>query len=69
MGHFSNTIFLPLSDRLSDKGLDLGGVASITVALRDMSDYAAVNGEYIKNFSAPNPPSREVVISQTPFCK
>ena len=43
-------------------GLALEDVASITVALRDMSDYADVNGEYIKNFSSPNPPSREASV-------
>ena len=55
----SNSISLLSPDRLSEKGLALADVASISVALRDMSDYAAVNGEYIKNFSSPNPPSRE----------
>ena len=37
-------------------------VASITIVLRDMSDYAAVNEGYIEHFSKPNPPSRQVVV-------
>ena len=50
---------MALPERLSSERLALEDVASITVALRDMSDYAAFNGEYVKNFTSPNPPSRE----------
>ena len=51
-----------LSAKLSKEELRLADVASITIVLRDMSDYAAVNKEYIKHFSKPNPPSRQVVL-------
>jgi len=56
--------FKELGDRLGKEGLALEDVASITVALRDMSDYAAVNDEYVKTFSSPNPPSRACVESR-----
>ena len=57
-----------LADRLGKEGLALEDVASITVALRDMSDYAAVNDEYVKTFSSPNPPSRETAFFISQNC-
>ena len=57
-----------LADRLGKEGLALADVASITVALRDMSDYAAVNDEYVKTFSSPNPPSRETAFFISQNC-
>ena len=57
-----------LSAQLRKEKLRLVDVASITIALRDMSDYAAVNEGYIEHFSKPNPPSRQVaVLSRWPI--
>ena len=66
LARFSRGTFL--ADRLGKEGLALEEVASITVALRDMSDYAAVNDEYVKTFSSPNPPSRETAFFISQDC-
>lgn len=53
-----------MTELLSPRGLSLSDVVSVCLALRDMSDYSAINSAYVRHFGA-NPPVRVCVQAET----
>jgi diphthine-ammonia ligase len=54
----TEAIMRKLNDKLSNVGLDFSDIAYTSIILRDMADFAAVNGAYGKCFQHPSPPAR-----------
>ena len=54
----TEAIMRNLDFRLSEADLDFSNIAYTSIILRDMADFAAVNGAYGKCFQHPNPPAR-----------
>ncbi len=65
--NFRHTTFTSLrrtsngADDLSAHELRLADICSLTIVVRSMSDYAAVNAEYLRHFASLNPPCRACV--------
>ncbi|MCB0734134.1 MAG: RidA family protein [Flavobacteriales bacterium] len=49
---------------LEAAGMDYSNVVKVTIFMRDMGDYAAINGVYAQYFTT-NPPAREAVAVKT----
>ncbi len=51
---------------LATEGLEMGDVVKVTVLLRDISDFAAVNEVYAQFFSAPHPARSAFAVAALP---
>ncbi|MBR3456231.1 MAG: RidA family protein [Bacteroidaceae bacterium] len=51
---------------LATEGLEMGDVVKVTVLLRDISDFAAVNEVYAQFFSAPYPARSAFAVAALP---
>lgn len=62
-------VFAQLDERLADAGLERRHVVKTTVWLKDMADWAAMNGPYLAYFEGVELPTRSAVGAQlAPGC-
>jgi 2-iminobutanoate/2-iminopropanoate deaminase len=55
-----------LSNVLKKAGLSLANVVKTTVYLTDMSDFYAMNDEYLRHFESPRPARSTVAVAELP---
>jgi 2-iminobutanoate/2-iminopropanoate deaminase len=57
----TNQVMKNLKAVLNEAGLDFSNVAKASVFVKDMNDYAKINGVYAQYFDAATAPARELV--------